>query len=173
MQLTQNAPTYQTSAHWALCPHITDFLLRANGKTRSFVSTLSWAYKSFSDYWMHVGTPALLGYCISLYQNCCMHLVEHRYNRTKQKWLKRNRMKNKYRIKKHIKNIKFYHSLVLKVIFRPIRLNWSNQGGAGIQDWMYSNWKAFWQMCYNHVLPVGCSEALLSSAKMDNSILLS
>lgn len=41
MQLTQNARTYQTRAHWALCPHITDFLRRANGKTRSFVSILS------------------------------------------------------------------------------------------------------------------------------------
>ncbi len=41
MQLTENALTYQTRAHRALCPHITDFLLRANGKTRSFVSALS------------------------------------------------------------------------------------------------------------------------------------
>ena len=41
MRLTQNAPTYQTRAHWALCPHITDFLQRANGKTRSFVFLLS------------------------------------------------------------------------------------------------------------------------------------
>lgn len=41
MQLTPNALTYQTGAHWALCPHITDFPLRANGKTRVFVFVLS------------------------------------------------------------------------------------------------------------------------------------
>lgn len=49
------------------------------------------ADKSFSDYWMRVGTPALLGYCISLYQNRCMCLVEHRQNRTQRKvgsWVK-------------------------------------------------------------------------------------
>lgn len=40
IQLTKNALTYQTRAQRALCPHITDFLLRANGKTRSFVSAL-------------------------------------------------------------------------------------------------------------------------------------
>lgn len=40
MQPTPNALTYQAWTHRALCPHITDFLLRTNGKTRSCVSGL-------------------------------------------------------------------------------------------------------------------------------------
>lgn len=78
MQLTQNAQTYQTRAHWALCPHITDFLRTAKRNWFLRFCSLSGPTDLFPDRRMRAGTPALLGYCISLYRNCCMHnSVEH------------------------------------------------------------------------------------------------
>lgn len=73
IQLTKNALTYQTRAQWGLCPHITDFLLRANGKTRSFVSTLSGPTNLFlitgcmwglQDYWYIVFPFTRIAACI-------------------------------------------------------------------------------------------------------------
>lgn len=77
MPLTQKALTYQTRAHWALCPLITDFLQAADGGIGLLCfCSLAGADKSFSDHWMHAGTPALWGYCISLYQNHYKHSAE-------------------------------------------------------------------------------------------------
>lgn len=77
MRRTQNAPTYQTRAHWALCPHITDFpteskwensilcLSALSGPTDLFLITGCvrglWRYRD-------IGFP--------FYQNRCTHLVE-------------------------------------------------------------------------------------------------
>lgn len=77
MPLTQKALTYQTRAHWALCPLITDFLQAADGGIGLLCfCSLAGADKSFSDHWMHAGTPALWGYCISLYRNRYKHSAE-------------------------------------------------------------------------------------------------
>lgn len=77
MQPTHNVPTYQTRAHWALCPHITDFLQRADGEIVPLFRLSLQASKSFSDHWMHVGSPALLWYAISFYWSSCMLPVKH------------------------------------------------------------------------------------------------
>lgn len=51
MPLTQKALTYQTRAHWALCPLITDFLQAADGGIGLLCfCSLAGADKSFSDH---------------------------------------------------------------------------------------------------------------------------
>lgn len=82
----ENALTYQAGIRRALCPNITDFLLRTNEKTRSFVSALAGPTNLFSDCWMQAGTPVLLGYCISPLPETHWLLVKQRQLNTVESW---------------------------------------------------------------------------------------
>lgn len=78
MRLTQNAPTYQTTARWALCPHITDFPTESKWENSILCfSALSGPTDLFLITGCVRGLRRYRDIGFPFYQNRCTHLVEN------------------------------------------------------------------------------------------------
>lgn len=78
MRLTQNAPTYQTTARWALCPHITDFPTESKWENSILCfSALSGPTDLFLITGCMRGLRRYRDIGFPFYQNRCTHLVEN------------------------------------------------------------------------------------------------